>query len=148
MWLLLIILSVAVLAAIKTLKVSTFPPRRLATLLTLRRLVVLYNADFCIEGDGLAESLQNKALYSFRPTDRAFAALTKGTLNRLLLPENRETLTRILTYHLIRGEVTARNSSWRSENGGSPVNVKEFCYQSSQGERCECDPAEHASEQR
>jgi len=64
MWLLLIILWVAVLAAIKTLKVSNLPPTTLSNIVDLARLVVLYNIDFCIEGDGLAESLQNKALYS------------------------------------------------------------------------------------
>lgn len=80
-----------------------------------------------LKATGLAESLQKQGPFTvFAPTDRAFAALTKGSLNRLLLPENRETLTRILMYHLIRGKLTARELQSREVKTveGSPVNVK------------------------
>ena len=80
-----------------------------------------------LKATGLAESLQKQGPFTiFAPTDRAFAALTKGSLNRLLLPENRETLTRILMYHLIRGKLTARElqSGEVKTVEGSPVNVK------------------------
>jgi uncharacterized surface protein with fasciclin (FAS1) repeats len=43
------------------------------------------------------------------PTDGAFAALPPGLLEKLLLPENRELLGKILTYHIIPGEVTERD---------------------------------------
>ncbi|HYN34062.1 MAG TPA: fasciclin domain-containing protein [Ilumatobacteraceae bacterium] len=41
----------------------------------------------------------------FAPTDDAFAALPAGLVDCLLLPENKETLTTILTYHVVEGAV-------------------------------------------
>jgi uncharacterized surface protein with fasciclin (FAS1) repeats len=43
----------------------------------------------------------------FAPTDDAFAALPPGVLDALLLPENKELLTKILTYHVVSGQVMA-----------------------------------------
>ena len=80
-----------------------------------------------LQATGLAESLQKRGPFTvFAPTDQAFAALPEGTLDRLLLPENRETLTRILMYHLLPGEYTAnqlRNGSARTVEGRR-LNVK------------------------
>jgi uncharacterized surface protein with fasciclin (FAS1) repeats len=41
----------------------------------------------------------------FAPTDQAFAKLPAGTLDNLLKPENKDKLRRILTYHVVAGEV-------------------------------------------
>lgn len=43
----------------------------------------------------------------FAPTDDAFAALPAGVLDALLLPENKATLAKILTYHVVSGKVMA-----------------------------------------
>jgi uncharacterized surface protein with fasciclin (FAS1) repeats len=43
----------------------------------------------------------------FAPTDEAFAKLPAGTLENLLKPENKDKLRRILTYHVVPGEVRA-----------------------------------------
>jgi uncharacterized surface protein with fasciclin (FAS1) repeats len=43
----------------------------------------------------------------FAPTDEAFAKLPAGTLDNLLKPENKNKLRRILTYHVVAGEVRA-----------------------------------------
>jgi uncharacterized surface protein with fasciclin (FAS1) repeats len=43
----------------------------------------------------------------FAPTDDAFAKLPAGTLDKLLKPENKETLRRVLTYHVVPGKVMA-----------------------------------------
>ena len=43
----------------------------------------------------------------FAPTDEAFAKLPAGTLENLLKPENKDKLRRILTYHVVSGEVRA-----------------------------------------
>jgi uncharacterized surface protein with fasciclin (FAS1) repeats len=43
----------------------------------------------------------------FAPTDAAFAKLPAGTLDNLLLPENKDQLTAILTYHVVPGRVTS-----------------------------------------
>ena len=43
----------------------------------------------------------------FAPTDEAFAKLPAGTLDNLLKPENKDKLRRILTYHVVAGQVRA-----------------------------------------
>ena len=43
----------------------------------------------------------------FAPTDEAFAALPEGTVESLLLPENKDQLVAILTYHVVPGTVMA-----------------------------------------
>ncbi len=55
---------------------------------------------------GLVDTLKSEGPFTvFAPTDEAFAALPDGTVASLLLPENAETLTTILTYHVIAGKV-------------------------------------------
>jgi uncharacterized surface protein with fasciclin (FAS1) repeats len=55
---------------------------------------------------GLVETLSGEGPYTvFAPTDAAFEALPAGLLDALLLPENQEVLTQILTYHVVAGEV-------------------------------------------
>lgn len=59
-----------------------------------------------IQAAGLAETLSGEGPYTvFAPTDEAFAALPEGTLDKLLLPENKEVLTQILTYHVVSGNI-------------------------------------------
>jgi uncharacterized surface protein with fasciclin (FAS1) repeats len=61
-----------------------------------------------VSAAGLVETLQGPGPFTvFAPTDEAFAALPAGTLDALLLPENSEVLTKILTYHVVSGEVLA-----------------------------------------
>ncbi|MGQ9838488.1 MAG: fasciclin domain-containing protein [Cyanobacteriota bacterium] len=58
-----------------------------------------------LEAAGLVDVLSGEGPFTvFAPTDEAFAALPEGTLEELLLPENREKLTQILTYHVIPGK--------------------------------------------
>jgi uncharacterized surface protein with fasciclin (FAS1) repeats len=55
---------------------------------------------------GLVTTLQGKGPFTvFAPTDAAFAALPKGTLDDLLKPANKAKLTQILTYHVVSGSV-------------------------------------------
>lgn len=55
---------------------------------------------------GLADTLANGGPFTvFAPTDEAFAALPEGTVESLLLPENKETLATILKFHLLSGKV-------------------------------------------
>jgi uncharacterized surface protein with fasciclin (FAS1) repeats len=57
---------------------------------------------------GLVETLQGPGPFTvFAPTNEAFAALPAGVLDKLLLPENKEALTKILTYHVLPREVMA-----------------------------------------
>ncbi len=55
-----------------------------------------------IEAADLTEQLSGEGPFTvFAPTDEAFAALPEGTLEALLLPENKETLVQILNYHVV-----------------------------------------------
>ena len=57
---------------------------------------------------GLVETLQGEGPFTvFAPTDAAFAALPAGLLDKLLLPENKDVLVAILTYHVVSGKVMA-----------------------------------------
>lgn len=54
----------------------------------------------------LVETLQGEGPFTvFAPNDEAFAALPAGLLDKLLLPENKDTLVAILTYHVVAGKV-------------------------------------------
>ena len=56
----------------------------------------------------LVETLSGEGPFTvFAPTDEAFAALPEGVLDALLLPENKATLVKILTYHVVSGKVMA-----------------------------------------
>lgn len=56
----------------------------------------------------LVETLSGEGPFTvFAPTDEAFAALPAGVLDALLLPENKSTLAKILTYHVVSGKVLA-----------------------------------------
>ena len=56
----------------------------------------------------LVETLSSEGPFTvFAPTDDAFAALPEGTLDSLLLPENKQALTDILLYHVVSGKVMA-----------------------------------------
>jgi transforming growth factor-beta-induced protein len=57
---------------------------------------------------GLVDTLKSEGPFTvFAPTDEAFAKLPEGTLEALLLPENKQQLTDILLYHVVAGKVMA-----------------------------------------
>jgi len=57
---------------------------------------------------GLVETLKGAGPFTvFAPTDDAFAKLPKGTVESLILPENKAKLVEILTHHVVAGKVTA-----------------------------------------
>lgn len=61
-----------------------------------------------LEAGDLVETLRADGPYTvFAPTDEAFAKLPDGTVEMLLLPENKDKLVEILTYHVVAGKVTA-----------------------------------------
>ncbi|QDV38892.1 Immunogenic protein MPT70 precursor [Tautonia plasticadhaerens] len=71
------------------------------------------NPDFetlvaAVQAADLVETLKGEGPFTvFAPTDDAFEALPEGTLDDLLLPENKEKLASILTYHVVPGKVMA-----------------------------------------
>jgi uncharacterized surface protein with fasciclin (FAS1) repeats len=61
-----------------------------------------------VKAAGLVETLKGPGPFTvFAPTNEAFAALPAGTVDTLLKPANKPTLTKILTYHVVSGNVDA-----------------------------------------
>jgi|TARA_B110000914_G_scaffold179892_1_gene162021 uncharacterized surface protein with fasciclin (FAS1) repeats len=59
-----------------------------------------------IQAAGLVDTLKGEGPFTvFAPTDEAFAALPEGTVENLLMPENKDQLIAVLTYHVIPGAV-------------------------------------------
>lgn len=63
-----------------------------------------------VKAAGLVDTLSSTGPFTvFAPTDTAFAKLPDGTVASLVRPENKGTLTTILTYHAVAGKVTAKD---------------------------------------
>ena len=61
-----------------------------------------------LDAAGLVDTLKSDGPFTvFAPTDAAFAKLPEGTVESLLLPENKDKLIAILTYHVVPGNVMA-----------------------------------------
>jgi uncharacterized surface protein with fasciclin (FAS1) repeats len=64
-----------------------------------------------VQAADLVDVLKGEGPFTvFAPTDEAFAALPEGTVESLLLPENKDMLVSILTYHVVPGEVMAKDA--------------------------------------
>jgi uncharacterized surface protein with fasciclin (FAS1) repeats len=61
-----------------------------------------------VKAAGLVETLEGPGPFTvFAPTNEAFAKLPPGTVDTLLKPENKPTLVKVLTYHVVSGRMTA-----------------------------------------
>jgi uncharacterized surface protein with fasciclin (FAS1) repeats len=61
-----------------------------------------------VKAAGLVDTLEGAGPFTvFAPTNAAFAKLPAGTVDTLLKPENKATLTKVLTYHVVPGRMTA-----------------------------------------
>ena len=60
----------------------------------------------------------------FAPTNAAFAKLPAGTVDNLLKPENKATLTKVLTYHVVPGRMTAVNLMKAVKDGEGKAKLK------------------------
>ena len=61
-----------------------------------------------VKAAGLVETLEGKGPFTvFAPTNTAFGKLPAGTVDSLVKPENKATLTKILTYHVVPGRLDA-----------------------------------------
>ena len=61
-----------------------------------------------VKAAGLVETLQGDGPFTvFAPTNEAFDKLSAGTVDNLVKPENKATLTKILTYHVVAGKFDA-----------------------------------------
>src|SRR5471032_1552517 len=61
-----------------------------------------------VKAAGLVDTLKGKGPFTvFAPTNAAFGKLPAGTVDTLVKPENKATLTKILTYHVVAGKLEA-----------------------------------------
>ena len=62
-----------------------------------------------VKAAGLVETLKGKGPFTvFAPTNAAFDALPAGTVETVLKPENKEMLTKVLTYHVVAGKMDSK----------------------------------------
>jgi uncharacterized surface protein with fasciclin (FAS1) repeats len=78
-----------------------------------------------VKAGGLVETLQGAGPFTvFAPTNSAFAALPAGTVGTLLKPENKGTLDKILTYHVVPGRLDSMLLDQQIAAGGGKVVLK------------------------
>jgi uncharacterized surface protein with fasciclin (FAS1) repeats len=78
-----------------------------------------------VKAAGLVETLQGPGPFTvFAPTNEAFAALPAGTVETLVKPENKETLTKILTYHVVAGKMTSADLMKAIKAGNGKAELK------------------------
>src|SRR5687768_1991278 len=78
-----------------------------------------------VKAAGLVDTLKGPGPFTvFAPTNAAFAALPAGTVDTLLKPENKATLTSILTYHVVPGKIDAKMLMKMMEDGKGTTSFK------------------------
>ncbi|MEO7073186.1 MAG: fasciclin domain-containing protein [Rhodanobacter sp.] len=78
-----------------------------------------------VKAAGLVDTLSSKGPFTvFAPTNEAFAALPAGTVETLLKPENKAMLSKILTYHVVPGKMTAHDLKQAAKAGGGKAMLK------------------------
>lgn len=78
-----------------------------------------------VKAAGLVSALQGPGpLTVFAPTDEAFSALPAGTVDSLVKPENKATLTKILTYHVVAGKLDFKALAEMIEDGKGKASLK------------------------
>ena len=78
-----------------------------------------------VKAAGLVETLKGKGPFTvFAPTNEAFAKLPAGTVDGLLKPESKGTLTSVLTYHVIPGRLDADAIAMAIKAGNGKAELK------------------------
>jgi uncharacterized surface protein with fasciclin (FAS1) repeats len=71
-----------------------------------------------VKAAGLVDTLQGTGPFTvFAPTNEAFAKLPAGTVDTLLMTDNKPTLTKILTYHVVAGRLGSREIARAIKDG-------------------------------
>lgn len=77
-----------------------------------------------VQAAGLVETLSGAGPFTvFAPTNAAFGKLPAGTVDTLVQPANIPTLTKILTYHVVAGRVTAADLTAQIQAGGGTATL-------------------------
>jgi uncharacterized surface protein with fasciclin (FAS1) repeats len=78
-----------------------------------------------VKAAGLVDTLKGPGPFTvFAPTNEAFAKLPGGTVETLLKPENKDLLTKILTYHVVAGRLGAADLRKQIKAGGGMAELK------------------------
>jgi uncharacterized surface protein with fasciclin (FAS1) repeats len=78
-----------------------------------------------VKAAGLVDTLSGPGPFTvFAPTNAAFAKLPAGTVDNLLKPENKATLVKVLTYHVVAGRMTAVNLMKAVKDGEGLAHLK------------------------
>ncbi len=78
-----------------------------------------------VKAAGLVDTLQSPGPFTvFAPTNEAFKKLPAGTVDTLLKPENKKTLTNVLTYHVVPGRLTAKDLMAKVKEGNGKAMLK------------------------
>jgi uncharacterized surface protein with fasciclin (FAS1) repeats len=78
-----------------------------------------------VKAAGLVETLKGPGPFTvFAPTNEAFAKLPAGTVDNLLKPENKDMLTKVLTYHVVAGRLSASDLKKEIEAGNGQATLK------------------------
>ncbi len=78
-----------------------------------------------VKAAGLVPTLESPGPFTvFAPTNEAFAKLPAGTVDTLLKPENKKTLTNVLTYHVVPGRLSAKDLMEKIKEGGGKAMLK------------------------
>jgi uncharacterized surface protein with fasciclin (FAS1) repeats len=78
-----------------------------------------------VKAAGLVDTLNSAGPFTvFAPTDDAFAKLPAGTVETLVKPENKNTLVKILTYHVVAGKVSSKQLAKMIKEGGGKATLK------------------------
>lgn len=78
-----------------------------------------------VKAAGLVETLQSKGPFTvFAPVNNAFEDLPAGTVETLLKPENKGTLTAVLTYHVLAGKFTFNDVAAAIKKGNGKATMK------------------------
>lgn len=77
-----------------------------------------------VKAAGLVDTLSGPGPFTvFAPTNEAFAALPAGTVDNLLKPENKDALTKLLTYHVVAGRLTAKDLAAKAAAAGGKAQL-------------------------
>ena len=77
-----------------------------------------------VKAAGLVDTLSGPGPFTvFAPTNEAFAKLPAGTVETLVKPENKDTLTKILTYHVVSGTMTSAQIAAAIKAGGGKATL-------------------------
>jgi uncharacterized surface protein with fasciclin (FAS1) repeats len=78
-----------------------------------------------VKAAGLVDTLEGPGPFTvFAPTNEAFAKLPPGTVDSLLKPENKPTLVKILTYHVVAGRMTTASLMKAVKDGEGEAHLK------------------------